>query len=141
MFYYNVARTRVKPIPAPKIVCPMPHIIACMGGMVKLAARYMKAIAALLATPDVTGLNTPITIRRMGKNFPYLCFRSVPKDTSAAHVCTNTEEHNDHKNTGYHISPNVSKGSSEVNFNISTNESNSDTRNSDNMSYMLSFVF
>lgn len=112
-----------------------------MGGIVKVDARYMNAIAALVATPEVTGFTTPITINNTGKNFPYLCFLKVPKATSAAHVCTNTEENKDHKNTGYHISPNVSKGSPGVNLNISTNESNSDTRNSDNMSYMLSFGF
>lgn len=136
---YNVAIIRVKPIPAPNTVCPMPHIMACIGGIVRSAARYINATAALVATPEVTGLTTPITINKTGKNFPYLCFLKVPNATSAAHVCTNTDENNDHKNTGYHISPNVSKGSPGVNFNISTNESNSDTRNSDNMSYMLSF--
>lgn len=137
-FIYNVANILVNPIPAPKTVCPIPHIIACIGGMSNLAARYINAIAALLATPDVTGVTTPITINNTGKNFPYLCFRKVPKATNPAQVCTNTDEHNDHKNTGYHISPKVSRGSPEVNFNISTNESNSDTLNSDNMSYMLS---
>lgn len=133
-----MAKILVKPMPAPSTVCPIPHIIACIGSMVSSAARYMNAIAALLATPEVTGFTTPMTIRRTGKNFPYLCFLSVPNATRAAHVCTNTDEHNDHKNTGYHISPKVSKGSTDVNLNISTNESNSDTRNSDNMSYMLS---
>lgn len=128
----------MNPIPAPSSVWPIPQIIAWTGGMARLAARYINATAALLATPEVTGPTTPITINRTGKNFPYLCFLRVPKETSAAQVCTNTEEHRDHKNTGYHISPNVSKGSPGVNFNILTNESNSDTRNSDNMSYMLS---
>lgn len=128
----------MKPIPAPSNVCPTPHIMAWTGGIAWSAARYMNATAALLATPEVTGPTTPITINRTGKNFPYLCFLKVPKETNAAQVCTNTDEHNDHKNTGYHISPNVSKGSPGVSLNISTNESNSDTRNSDNMSYMLS---
>lgn len=139
--YYKVANILVKPIPAPSKVCPMPHIMAWIGGMAKLAARYMNATAALLATPEVTGPTTPITINRTGKNFPYLCFLRVPNATNAAHVCTSTDEHRDHRNTGYHISPNVSRGSPDVNLNISTNESNSDTRNSDNMSYMLSHGF
>lgn len=136
--YYKVAKILVKPMPAPNSVCPMPHIMAWMGGIVRFAARYMKATAALLATPDVTGLTTPITIKRTGKNLPYLCFLRVPNATSAAQVWTNTDEHNDHKNTGYHISPNVSNGSPDFSRNISPIESNSDTWNSDNMSYMLS---
>lgn len=118
----------------------MPQTIACMGGIAILAARYINAMAALQATPEVTGPTTPITISRTGKNLPYLCFLRVPMATRAAHVCTNTEEHNDQRNIGYHISPNVSNGSPEVNLNISTNESNSETLNSDNMSYMLPFV-
>lgn len=141
MFHYKVAKILVNPIPAPSTVCPMPHIKACIGGIVKLAARYINATAALVATPEVTGLTTPITISRTGKNFPYLCFLKVPKATSAAHVWTNTEENKDHRNTGYHISPKVSNGSPDVNLKISVMESNSDTRNSDNMSYMLSFGF
>lgn len=86
MFHYKVAKILVNPIPAPSTVCPMPHIKACIGGIVKLAARYINATAALVATPEVTGLTTPITISRTGKNFPYLCFLKVPKATSAAHV-------------------------------------------------------
>lgn len=126
-YHYKVAKILVKPIPAPSTVCPIPHIIACMGGIVSSAALYMNATAALVTTPEVTGLTTPITINKTGKNFPYLCFLKVPKATSAAQVCTNTDENKDHRNTGYHISPNVSNGSTEVSFNISTNESNSDT--------------
>ncbi|KAI8426150.1 hypothetical protein MSG28_005098 [Choristoneura fumiferana] len=61
------------------------EIMACMGGIAILAARYMNATAALLATPAVTGLTTPITIKRTGKNLPYLCFLRVPKATSPAH--------------------------------------------------------
>lgn len=86
MNVYKVAKILVKPTLADKRVCPTPHRSAYNGCIGKLDALYTYAIVALLTAPDTTGVKTPINSRRIGKNFPNLCFRNVRNAIRAA-IC------------------------------------------------------
>lgn len=96
---YNVARSRVNPRQADKIVWPKPYTIARIGDIGRFDALCTNAIVALLTVPPVTGETTPITKMKIEKNRPNLCLRSVANATTAAPVCTMIDENNAHRKT------------------------------------------
>lgn len=102
-----MAKIRVNPMHADRIVWPTPQTIANIGDISKLDARCTNAMAAELTTPLVAGDTTPMTKIRMEKNRPNLCFRNVTNAIRAAHVWMNIDENNAHRKMWYHISGNI----------------------------------
>lgn len=139
--FYNVAKMRVYPTKADTSVWPIPQTSAYTGNIWRLDARWTKAIAALLIIPLVIGDTTPITIIKIEKKRPNLCLRNVTNATSAAVVCTKTDENKLHRKIWYHISPNVFSAWWLRRFTTSANVSNFGVSSSVNIVYFFGLNF